>query len=115
MVNKIHYHENHLEPPAPMGEEWWEAVLAEEETISGQQFARTFRSAHSGAHWEDEQKENYPDEGLDWQTAFELYEQDQVVQMQVVGCNRGGVIGQRRKSSGVCTCFSPGRNALQGG
>ncbi len=89
MVNRQRYRYNQELPP-PMDESWWEAVLAEEEAHSTSAPAKNTRP---------EAVETSPPEGafhpeleVDWPKASQLFEQDQVVDQQVTGCNRGGLL-----------------------
>ncbi len=91
MVNRIRYHEETGGPPPPMDETWWEAVLTEEETLSEPVGVRMARTS-SNMHWDDTRQELYEEDSLNWQHAIELYEQDQVVVLEVTGCNRGGLL-----------------------
>ena len=73
-----------------MDESWWEAVLAEEKTQR-----EAPKSARSTAHpnnWENGQGDLPEASALNWHRALELYEQDQVIEMTVTGCNRGGLL-----------------------
>lgn len=93
MVNKIRHYQEQIEPPQPMDESWWEAVLAQEDEQTESNLGRSTRSSAANSHW-DELRRNQlgEDEYLDWEQAFELYEQDQVVRLAVSGCNRGGLL-----------------------
>ena len=81
--------------PPPVDESWWMAVLEDvEDRHSGKSTKkqpvenRTREVDSSGA---DQQAT------IDWDWALEIYEQDQVVELEVTGHNRGGilVIGDR--------------------
>jgi len=75
-----------------MDEAWWEAVLAGEEAASKALNNHGYHpTIHKGA-WDEEQIEEPNVDHLDWQQAIELYESDQVVQLMVTGCNRGGLL-----------------------
>lgn len=97
MVIKKRYHDGQGGPPPPMEESWWEAVLAEEQAQSVPVTPRTARPVThtSNAHVSniEELLEEQPETAtLNWQKATEIYEQDQVVQLRVTGCNRGGLL-----------------------
>jgi small subunit ribosomal protein S1 len=97
MVIKKRYHEGIGNPPPPMEESWWEAVLAEEGSHSNATGSRNARPANHTPNMHSSNGEDFQDgeseaATLDWQKALELYEQDQVVRMQVTGCNRGGLL-----------------------
>jgi len=91
MVNKIRYHEEQGGPPPPMDESWWEAVL-EDENVGGAPVARVARPSYSNSHYDEAHPEGGDEDGLDWQRAIDLYEQDQVIEMVVTGSNRGGLL-----------------------
>jgi len=92
MVNKRRYHDDTSEPPPPMDESWWEAVLAEDEAQSASRPSRNSRNAGPANHFEATATEHTEAPVLDWQTAFEIFEQDQVITLAVTGCNRGGLL-----------------------
>ena len=75
-------------PPAP-DEAWWEAVLAEDETRNLPHTSRCITP-------EDENHNHASSEeilaSVDWEKASQLYEQDQVITLQVTGYNRGGLL-----------------------
>jgi len=101
MVNKPiykSYDESNGGPPA-LDESWWEAVLAEEE-------AHPHPSPnHSPAASSQESKAevSYPantQSGVEWEFAMEKFEQDELVHLQVVGYNRGGLLVSGEKLQG---------------
>lgn len=93
MVNKIRRYQEQTTPPQPMDESWWEAVLAEEDEHSGSTSGRPARAPVTPPLWDEPRYDQMSGEDyLDWDLAFELYEQDQVVRMVVAGCNRGGLL-----------------------
>ena len=82
------------ETPPPMDESWWEAVMAEDAAQ---------HTPHAGKHSrqpvaelrqveEEHEDEARDTESVDWKKASELYEQDQVIDLNVVGYNRGGLL-----------------------
>jgi len=73
-----------------MDESWWESVLAEEK--AHREAPKSARSAHHPSNWENGQGDPTEVIALNWHRALELYEQDQVVEMTVTGCNRGGLL-----------------------
>jgi small subunit ribosomal protein S1 len=75
-----------------MDESWWQSVLAEDEADYS-----SFNSQKStqGDEYGDLDTDQYDETGLeslDWGKATELYKHDQVVDLQVSGCNRGGLL-----------------------
>ncbi len=91
MVHKRHY-ENQEAPP-PMDESWWGAVLAEDEAQNAA--GAVIRAAHQAVqNTERPTSQSVPPEPepVDWEKAVQLYEQDQVIDLQVTGFNRGGLL-----------------------
>ncbi len=90
MVNKNNLSDEKLMPP-PMNEAWWEAILAEDE--SRHTPSPTRLSNQNGS--DQPSTENYLHESveeMDWQKATQIYENDQVISLMVIGCNRGGLL-----------------------
>lgn len=65
-------------------ETWWESVLAEEERYS----ARDTKSVNIDSTTDSEDKKQSPN----WTEVRDLYHQDRIVELQVTGYNRGGVL-----------------------
>ncbi len=65
-----------------MDEGWWASILADEEAYATPQKNAAPKSASSGLVT------------VDWQRVQTLYENDEVVSLQVYGYNRGGVLVQ---------------------
>ncbi len=78
--------------PPPPEESWWEAVLAEDESQAYTRPARNNRNILPIDNADSIQMDFNGTPALDWNRAIELYEQDQVIQMKVTGCNRGGLL-----------------------
>jgi small subunit ribosomal protein S1 len=100
MVIKRRYRTEPSEPPPPMNESWWEAILAEELAKNIQHSQENQRITRN---IEDEEKSEIGKavtELLDWQTAKNLFEQDQVIELYVTGFNRGGLLVQGEKIQG---------------
>jgi small subunit ribosomal protein S1 len=100
MVTKRRF-QDELDGPPPMDESWWEAVLSEEETQSAPRSTRPTR--HAPVAEAREPFSHLDMNGaatLDWRRALELYEQDQVIEMTVTGCNRGGLLVQGERIQG---------------
>jgi len=71
------------EPP-PTDDNWWAAVLQEEEA---------YRPGNaSGGRGKAETSGPAANSGADWQAARRLYESDEPIELEVIGCNRGGLI-----------------------
>jgi small subunit ribosomal protein S1 len=65
-----------------MDEGWWASILADEEAYAAPQKASSSKQTSSGLVT------------VDWKHVQELYENDEVVTLQVYGYNRGGVLVQ---------------------
>jgi len=93
MVTKRRYIEEASAPPPPMDESWWDAVMAEDEMQSAPRSNyRPARHASSETRLDPLDVDIQEAGALDWEQAIELYEQDQVIQLEVTGCNRGGLL-----------------------
>ena len=77
------------EPP-PLGDAWWNAVLMDAEN---QDFSKTSQN-HGKLTTESVAKSSFVHSEINWELAGRLYAQDQIVQLQVYGCNRGGLLVQ---------------------
>ncbi len=75
---------NEFEDTVPkIDEDWWDSLLAEDKRYDPP-VPRVRKESPSQEHAE-EQKSN-------WNEVRDLYHQDQIVQLEVTGCNRGGVL-----------------------
>lgn len=92
MVNERRYQEDQAAPPPPMDESWWQAVLAEDEAQNAARTSTSPRPDGFNGHQKIDQGGESGTATLDWQRAVDLYEQDQVIDLQVTGCNRGGLL-----------------------
>lgn len=98
--NKRRYTEDADGPPPAMDESWWEAVLAEEESQGAPRPGRNNRHVQPVEHTDAIHMDLNGSNNLDWRRAIELYEQDQVINMTVTGCNRGGLLVQGDRLQG---------------
>jgi small subunit ribosomal protein S1 len=66
-----------------LDEGWWASVLADED-------------AHQNVRQEAAPQASVPNnlESVDWDRAQELYDRDEIISLQVHGCNRGGLLVQ---------------------
>ncbi len=90
-VNKRNYQPKE-EGPAPLDESWWSAILAEEESY-GESFS-SYRASSSGKA-ESKSAAPHPTSRtgmVNWEVARRIYGLDEVVCLQVVGYNRGGLL-----------------------
>lgn len=87
--------------PPPMDDSWWEAVLAEEEEIK-------FSSNNRRPPMIPTEDKPTPlaggglggAEGIDWEHAMQLYQEDQAVELHVTGFNRGGLLVNENRLQG---------------
>lgn len=91
MVTKRRIIEESIGPP-PIDESWWESVLAEDEAQSSARPAKNTRHAAPPELGETNHTVQSDSFVQDWKKATELYDQDQVVELVVSGCNRGGLL-----------------------
>lgn len=92
------------EPPR-LGESWWEAILqeADREPLSSKPSLNGYPERDTG-HYRREKPLN------DWDQVKALYENDQIVDLKVVGCNKGGLLVQGEKLNG----FVPTSHLMKG-
>lgn len=99
MVNKSIHKEPHefSGGPPPLDESWWEAVLTEEDD-------RIHPSGNPVAfpvgEKETDQTSKTELSHVDWEYAAEIFAQDKVVELQVTGHNRGGLLVSGDKIQG---------------
>jgi len=80
------------EGPMPLDEAWWAALLAEEE-----KHRRSSSGNFSHGDGREERKGSQPSSQtnavtFDWDYALRIFEDDEAVQLQVIGYNRGGLL-----------------------
>ncbi len=100
MVHDDQLHNIPEEPP-DLGDSWWKAALSEgeEDLIIG-----------AGLLVDGDQPEmgssllsfNLPEN--DWDYVDRLYQEDEIVRLNVVGCNQGGLLVQGEKINGFVPC-----------
>jgi small subunit ribosomal protein S1 len=76
--------------PPPRDESWWEAVLAEEEAHAAVNLGR--RPTPPAVANKPAARNHSEPAQIDWELARDLFEQDEVVCLQVTGYNRGGLL-----------------------
>jgi small subunit ribosomal protein S1 len=94
MVNKRRTQEV-VEGPPPIDESWWEAVLSEDEAQHAGGASKGHNHNHQRAISADEAGGRWAGGAqfsTNWEQATRFYEQDQVIEMLVTGCNRGGLL-----------------------
>lgn len=80
-----------LENPMPaVDENWWASVLAEEDHYGANQPVRSSSRSKSGC--ESKTAGAGGEVSLQWGRAKDLYLRDEIVQLSVTGCNRGGLL-----------------------
>jgi small subunit ribosomal protein S1 len=92
MVNKRNSNDENQASPRSMDEAWWQSVLAEDETRYVNHNPKEFRSSPMRSARSLDLSSEDASRMLDWDKAFELYEQDEVVSLAVTSFNRGGVL-----------------------
>ena len=94
----------HANEPPRLGESWWQAALSEVD----QGFISPEEGIENGythpSRLEDERLEN------DWDAVQGIYENDRIVSLKVVGCNKGGLLVQGDQVNG----FVPTSHLLEG-
>jgi small subunit ribosomal protein S1 len=93
MVNKRYYNvPKDLEgAPPPLDESWWEAIMAEDEAQAGPNTPRPASQSPAG-NKHTLQHVTHELSSVDWDLAEELFNEDSVCVMQVIGHNRGGLL-----------------------
>lgn len=85
--------EQHSEQEIPVYDDgWWASVLAEEETRA------------SSAPVASQKNEEPEKASLDWEKAVQLYRQDEIIELNVTGNNRGGLLVEGNGISGFVPC-----------
>ena len=93
MVNKKTTSTNPGGPP-PIDDSWWVAILEEVE----ERYSSTTKARKQETYKNQERRSKYDTNSsskiseMDWEKAEELYHRDQVIEMEVTGFNRGGVL-----------------------
>jgi small subunit ribosomal protein S1 len=80
--------------PQPIDDSWWMAILEDVEERFGSK-SRNNKREHDSVSDDVPQTESGPQSDitdLDWEQVKELYKQDQVIEMEVTGHNRGGIL-----------------------
>lgn len=80
------------EPPV-LEEGWWDSLLAEEDRVRVAVPPRKPKPAEKSAETE-KKLEEMPLPPVDWKRIKELYRSDEIVQLNVAGFNRGGLLVQ---------------------
>jgi len=83
---------NYDNAPPPMDDSWWEAVLDEDETQDTPSLVKDDLQTDPPDYQDDIQEDDDQAASLDWEKASQVYEQDQVISLEVSGCNRGGLL-----------------------
>lgn len=105
MVQDDSLHQHTDEPPR-LGESWWEAVLKE----ADQEPALEYDSSQNGYPYAEPTPTKREKPSNDWDSVRSLYENDQIVDLKVVGCNKGGLLVQGDQLNG----FVPTSHLMEG-
>ncbi len=93
--------QNIPEEPPDFEDSWWKAALSEGEKEYSEGDSREFEIELADSishHTPFAQPEN------DWQYVSDLYQQDEIIRLKVVGCNQGGLLVQGEKINGFVPC-----------
>ena len=106
MVQKERPQEFAGEPPS-LGESWWKAALGEEDSGRG---VKESSEPGSDKSVQEVAARSYQDHPVyDWDYIRDLYENDAIVQLNVVGSNQGGLLVQSERVNG----FVPSSHLLK--
>lgn len=80
------YSDAHIEDERPldMDEGWWASVLADEDAYSG--------PSKDGSGYQSIPSVSSNPDLVDWDRVQDHFDHDEIVQLQVYGCNRGGIL-----------------------
>ena len=107
MVQKDHSQKMPGEPPQ-LGDAWWKAALSEgDDGFIGAELQEVSQPS-SDPHILPQVNLSHPEN--DWNYIDGLYQQDEILQLKVVGCNQGGLLVQGDKITG----FVPSSHLLAG-
>jgi small subunit ribosomal protein S1 len=100
MVHDDKFPNDSGEPPV-LGDSWWKAALSEGEAgfISLEHPVKEV-SARDSEH----QSPRLAHPENDWDYVHRLYQQDEIITLNVVGCNQGGLLVQGDKINGFVPC-----------
>jgi small subunit ribosomal protein S1 len=82
------FHEEGVENPPELDESWWSAIMAEEE----EQAQEIVQQSEP----EPDRRVTHQGSPEDWNWAKKLYEEDDVVELPIIGFNRGGLLVEAR-------------------
>jgi len=86
-----------------MDEGWWDSILAEEgRYATPQPPPKPIKEKEEEK--EKEREKEKPKPNIDWENALQLYRADQIVTLNVVGFNRGGLLVEGDGLSGFVPC-----------
>jgi len=75
-----------------MDESWWEAVMAEDEALNNSKLVQSYPSRPPAAGQSPAHRTSSDSAQMDWDQAIDLYEQDDTIDLLVIGYNRGGLL-----------------------
>jgi len=94
MTNRKRY----LEHPMPTVDEgWWEAVLAEEGSLQGQRPSCPQPRAGMRSEAKSESAPRVP---TNWDRVRDLFQSDEIIDLRVTACNRGGLLVEGESLNG---------------
>jgi small subunit ribosomal protein S1 len=80
------------EAPPPLDPSWWQAILAEDENRSMTSSAKDREDDTGDENPFNEQDYHFRPGPVEWEIVSQLYEQDQLIELEVTGYNRGGLL-----------------------
>jgi len=99
-ANHNHTKRKYQNPMPVTDEGWWESVLAEERQHVPTRSPQAIPKPKSVIESKAEPLPVAKPTQTDWDTIKELYSNDRIVQMKVIGHNRGGLLVERNELSG---------------
>ncbi len=100
MVNNNH-DKNNMGGPPPVDDSWWMAVLKDVEDRFAPKLKPKTKPEHKDEKAPSAAKNTEPISiEIDWEWAEKIYGQDQVVDLEVTGYNRGGILVANNKLQG---------------
>jgi small subunit ribosomal protein S1 len=99
---------NHSGEPPTLGDSWWKAALSEGE--EGFQGVEAYQSSQTSQESQGHTLVTLSQPENDWNHIDQIFKQDEIIHLKVVGCNQGGLLVQGEKING----FVPTSHLLAG-
>jgi small subunit ribosomal protein S1 len=78
--------------PPEIDESWWTAILAEEEKYNQGSASEKVKREEPKEHGKEGAKKSGKTNEIDWKRVQDIYEEDQVITLEITGFNRGGLL-----------------------